>query len=314
MSFAVDPTTPETLFRTLLLPVYPADVLEDLDAARATDANPAKNPLFFRELADTAKRFAKLAPEALSGELTLDGSDASIRRLSSAMTREARDRMVREKGPEGAPLLLYFVIHAAAYVGEAIVAHGGEWTVRRPLWESRVRLVSRAGDAELAPLMWIVRALSDEEVGKDLLASRFRMHVEVPTEKPDERAVFVDPARRLPRLKHPKYDTLHKYLRAHLPELGDLGGDFPSPERFTELGFTWLDFLVVGDGRMVVLAGPSETGFHLFWLDASGFAKAAYLPSDAFPEPIVKLSGETVRVVFQSLGRETFQEFLWWGP
>ncbi len=315
MSPHTDPRTPESLFRTLLLPVYPSDVLEDLEAARATDANPANNPLFTRELADTAARFSRLAPEALGVPLELDGSTASVHRLSAALGREPRDRLLGAVGPDGVPLLVHFVVHAAAYVGEVIVArHGGEWLVRRPLWESRVRLRSPAGDAELSPLMWLVRSLSDEEIDEPRLSSRFRLHVEVPTEPASDLRVFVDASRTIPRLKRPTYERLHKHLRAHVPELRGLGGDFPSAERFAQLGFAWMDVLVVGGGRKLLFAGASSKGVHLFWVGEAGFTKAVFIPADAFPDPLVRPSGETIRVLFQSQGRQLFQEFLWWGP
>jgi hypothetical protein len=77
----------------------------------------------------------------------------------------------------------------------------------------------------------------------------------------------------LPRLNEPSYDLLHKYLRGHLPELRDLGQDFPTAERFAELGFRWMDFHVLGGGRLVLMAGASRNGMHLFWLGATGFEK-----------------------------------------
>lgn len=321
MSRRVDPTTAESLARSLLLPLYPEDALADLAKARATDANPAKNPRMLAAQAETAEVFTKLADQALGrgpdgGGLDLDFSDASVHRLGAALTREARDRLIATPGPDGVPLLAHFILHAVAYVGECVVRnHEGVWQLRRPMWESLVRLRSRAGEGDLALLSWLVRALSDEEIGRGLLAERYRLNVEVPTAKPEDLPIIAEPGRRLPRLKQPKYDTLHKYLRAHLPELSDLGGDFPSPERFADMGFSWIDFVLLGGGRMVLMHGPTDAGIHLFWLDRAGFAKAAYYPSDAFPEHVVQVVDETrIRLVLSLLGKQVFHEMLWWGP
>ena len=50
---------------------------------------------------------------------------------------------MREKGPDGASLLTHVVVHGAIYVGSCVIrGHGASWQVRRPLWESLVRLES----------------------------------------------------------------------------------------------------------------------------------------------------------------------------
>ena len=315
MSARVDTSTADSLLRTLLLPLYPREALAGLDEARRRDANPARNASIYRALDEAADVFAAMAPRAISPELSLDRSDASVHRLGAAVTRETRDRLLATPSQAGPPELAIVLVHGAIYVGACVVAsHGGEWLVRNPLWESRVALRSRAGESELAPLSWLCRAFADDQIDRATLGDRYRMHVEVPCAKPEELPVIAPPDRRLPRLKAPRYDTLHKYLRAHLPELRDLGTDFPSPERFAEMQFAWLDFVLVGDGRMLVLHGPTDAGVHVFWLDLGGFAKVAYYPADAFPEHKVETQGDKVRVIVPLLGKTVFHEVLWWGP
>lgn len=311
----VDTRTPASLFSTLFAPLYPPDALRDLDAARRVDANPGRNPALFAQLDRAAEVFARLADDALGVPLDLDGSDASIHRLGAALTRDRRDALAAAPGPDGAPLLAHLVLHGVAYVGRAVVAHhGGEWQLRSPLWESLVRLRSRAGEGDLALFAWWLRALSDDEIGRATLAERYRAHVEVPTEQPDRWPVIAPPDRRLPRLKRPRYDTLHRHIKAHLPELRDLGADFPSPERFTEMAFEWLDFVLLGGGRALLLHGPTDRGVHFFWLDGRGFAKAMYLPADAFPEHRVVAEGDKVKIIVSVLGKPVAHEVLWWGP
>jgi hypothetical protein len=315
MSARVDTSTAASLLRTLLFPLYPREVLADLPAARKTDANPSRNPGIYAALDSTADVFVAMAPGALGAELALDRSDASVHRLGAALTREARGGLLQKPNAEGIPELALVMVHAAIYVGACVVRnHGGVWQVRNPLWESLVRLESRAGVGELALLSWLCRALADDEIDRAALGDRYRLHVEVPCASPDELPVIASPDRKLPRLKAPRYDTLHKYLRAHLPELRDLGADFPSPERFAEMAFAWLEFVLVGGGRMLVMHGPTDAGVHVFWLDLAGFAKVAYYPADAFPEHKVEARGETVRVIVPLLGKTVFHEVLWWGP
>ncbi|HSN96723.1 MAG TPA: hypothetical protein VLS89_00450, partial [Candidatus Nanopelagicales bacterium] len=183
----------------------------------------------------------------------------------------------------------------------------------RPLWESLVRLDSRAGTADLALFHWWLKALSDDEIDHARLADRYRTHVEVPTFDAASLPVLAPPDRRLPRLTKVRYDLLYKHLRAHLPELRTVGDDFPSPERFDEMGFKWLDFLLLGGGRMLLLHGPGAEGAHFFWLDADGFVKQAFYPADPFPEHIVQADGDKLRVIV-SIGRAPqIHEMLWWG-
>lgn len=201
--------------------------------------------------------------------------------------------------------------------------HGGVWLVRSPLWESRVRLRSRAGDAELAPLSWFLRALADDAfddqgAARAGLAERHRAYVEVPTTNPDELTPITEP-RALPRLRATakndlRYDVFYKYLKAHLPELRDVGADFPSPERFEAYRFSWLDFVLVGGGRMLVVAGPGEGGLHAFWLDRGGFLKSALFAADAMPEPIVRVADDKLAFVVSRNGETSVHETLYWGP
>jgi hypothetical protein len=120
--------------------------------------------------------------------------------------------------------------------------------------------------------------------------------------------------RHIPRLAKVRYDTLYKHLRAHLPELVDLGEHFPSAERFAELGFRHLDFVWLGGMRMLLVHGRGTNGVHLFWLDRSGFAKGAYYPADSDSRYEVALEGETLRITVQFQGARAEHVMLWWGP
>lgn len=310
-----DTSSPESLFRSLFLPLYPPDAQADLERARQTDANPANNPALLAQIDQTAEVFVRMAHGAFGEDLGLDFSDASVHRLGAALTAARRDAWLSERGPDGVPTLVYVAFHGAAYVGACVARnHGGQWRMRRPLWESLVHIQSRAGEGDLAPFSWWLRALSDGEIGRGTLAERYRMHVEVPAAAPEALPVIAPADRRLPRIKRPRYDTLHRHFKAHLPELRDLGADFPSPERFTELAFGWLEFLLLGGGRMLLMHGPTDAGVHLFWLDASGFSKSMFLPADAFPEHRVQVEGDKVRVIASVQGKVVAHEVLWWGP
>lgn len=303
----------EGLFFRHFFPHYPPEIQKDLAAARRADANPAKNPSFYARLAEIAEVFTVVAPRALGAspeELKLDFSGASVHRLGARLTREARDRLLE------AEEILPFSTHAAVYVGECVVRrHGGSWQVRKPLWESQVRLESRAGTGDLAVFQWVLKSLSDDEIDRAPLGARYRTHVEVPTFDPEALPVLAPPDRRLPRLAKARYDTLYKHLRAHLPELRDVGKDFPSPERFADFGFKWLDFQLLGGGKMLLLWGPGKHGAHLFWLDREGFQKHAFYPSDGFPEPQVRVHEERgmLSVVVSVEGQMRVHETLWWG-
>ncbi|MCL2448828.1 MAG: hypothetical protein FWD17_07775, partial [Polyangiaceae bacterium] len=209
------------------------------------------------------------------------------------------------------------VVHGAAYVGACVVAqHGGVWGVRRPLWESVVRLRSAAGEADLAIFHWWLKSLADGafETGGASLADRYRAHVEVPCTPADTWPVVIAGPRALPRLRDPTYDLLHKYLRAHLPELRDLGAHFPSPKRFADFGFRWVDFHVVGGGRNVIFAGASAHGLHLFWIGAEGFEKSTFLEGEPIPDPVVRVQGDRIVAMTSVRGEPNVREMFWWGP
>jgi hypothetical protein len=307
--------TAETLFLEWFFPLYPLEARQDLARTRTVDANPGNNQAVLAHLDDAARVFVANAAALFGRDLKLDGSDASVHRLSGAIDAAWRDRTVALGGKgTAAGALFNAVVHGAAYVGACIVKnHGGAWRVRRPLWESLVHLDSRAGSAELAVFHWWLHSLADDT--RETLADRYRTLVEVPCARPEELPILAPPDRALPRLaKAGRYDVLYKYLKAHLPEIKDLGPDFPSPERFAELGFAWLDFLLVGGGRKLVVFGPGKSGLHLFWLDAGGFEKAAYFPCDAFPAPIVRAKNDKLEIVMSIAGKVQTQEMLWWGP
>lgn len=315
MSDESDVLTAERIFERWFWPLYPPDAREDLAAARATDANPANNPSIVRSLDEIAGTFTKLAPSAFGRDLELDRSDASVHRLGAALSRELRDRWANEKGPDGVPLLVHVVVHGAAYVGACVVAqHGGVWRVRRPLWESLVHLASRAGEADLAIFHWWLKSLSDAEIDRATLADRYRTHVEVPCLRAEDLPPIAPPDRRLPRLARVRYDTLHKHLRAHLPELRDVGEHFPTADRLAELGFRHLDFTWLGEGRMLLVHGPTAHGVHLFWLDAAGFVKGAFYPHDAAASYRLDVEGEKLVLETVVHGKAVRHETLWWGP
>lgn len=312
--------TPERLFDELFAPLYPAGI--KLDELRATDANPAGNPAIGAHLGELATTFARLAPEALGApELELALDDASVHRVSARLDRATRDRWIGERDGSGTSKLAVIVAHGAVWTGACVVATrpaAATWLVRNPAWESRVRLTSAAGVGELAPFMWWLKSLSDEEIDRHTLGDRYRMHVEVPTFRADALPVIAPPDRRIPRLAKARYDTLHRHLKAHVPELRSVGDDFPSPERFAEIGFKWLDARWLGEGRMLLLHGPTRTGIMLLWLAADGFVKSAYFVGDPGAPYVLDVDGasvdaQKVRVVLRLEGRDVVHEMLWWG-
>ena len=78
----------------------PDDAQRDLATARATDANPAGNASLLAHLRDAADRFVARAPELLGANLALGYDDASVHRLSAALTAE-RIAAWRERGAAG---------------------------------------------------------------------------------------------------------------------------------------------------------------------------------------------------------------------
>ncbi|MBL8743676.1 MAG: hypothetical protein JNK04_21350, partial [Myxococcales bacterium] len=154
----------EQLFREQLLPLYPPGI--ELAELRRTDANPARNPALIRAAHETAELFAKLAPQALDApDLELDFTDASVHRLSRALTVEARERLLASSaGTKDAPsLFVHLVTHGALYLA-VTAAKGRDATLvlRNPLWETSVELTSRAGVATLSPFWWLLRSWSDD--------------------------------------------------------------------------------------------------------------------------------------------------------
>ncbi|MFO0678181.1 MAG: hypothetical protein U0169_16720 [Polyangiaceae bacterium] len=315
---AVPKTTAQELFARFFWPLYPELVQTDLARARSTDANPGKNPSFAAHMQEASAVFVARAAEIFGDDLGLDHSDASVHRLSHALTRARRDAWAAD-GEAGTARSTLFnvVVHGSAYVSETIVrVHGAEWAFRSPLWESFVELESPLGRAQLAVFQWWLKALSDESLDGDVgtLADRYRAHVEVPRSNIPARSPFLDPGRALPRLSKIRYDVLYKYIKANLPELKDLGKDFPSPERFDELRFRWLQFRVVGDGRMLLVYGPGANGTHLFWLGESGFEKSAFFESDTKTDPELTFGTNTITVGVTRDGTPAVHELLWWGP
>ena len=311
--------TAESLFREIFLPLYPEDARSDLGRARCMDANPANNPALLAHLDEAAAVFVSMAPSVLglrAEELGLDYSDASVHRLSAALTKDRRDQLLAKGKPGTSDNVLFnLVVHGASYVGACVVrSHAGQWAVRRPLWETLVYLESALGHCELPIFHWWLKSLADDAT--ITLADRYRTHVEVPRTRPDELPMLTaEIERKLPRLKRPRYDAFYKYLRAHLPELRDVGDDFPSPERFEELRFEHLSFLIVGGGRLVVVYGPNDHGLHAFWLGKTGFEKSAFWPCDKFPDPILRAAGDDkIEVLISKDGELRSFELLWWGP
>lgn len=311
--------SPETLFRDYFLPFYPKDAALDLGAARTTDANPGANASFGENIRAAAATFVNAASVVVEPSLDLDFSFASVHRLSKALSRERRDKWLEER-PFDQSTILQLVVHGTFYVGECIVRNaGGQWLIRRPLWESPVRMESPLGVADLAVFQWWLKSLADEAYSTSGVASlgdRFRTYVEEPfrASQTAQLPPWLDEGRKLPRLQKVKYDVFYKYLKANLPEVRDLGSDFPSPERFAELSFRYLDFLIVGGGRKLLISGLSSVGFFVFWIGPLGFEKSIFLESDSFPEPFVRKDGERIQVHFSREKRTLFHEYLWSGP
>lgn len=301
--------TAASLFHEHLLAFYPADA--NLEQLRAEDMNPAKNPGLYAHAASLGAPLAELLPG-----ISLDGSEASIARLSAALTAAQRDAWLAIKPADGEPSIIARVLmHGSLYIASVVVRHrGGAWMLRQPLWESRVALSSAAGDAELAPLTWLLKALSDEEVGQDSLAQRYDAHVKTPTYNWGAEPAWCAADRRLPKLAKVRYDLLYKHMRAHLPELRDVGEAFPSPERFDAYQFKALEFMVLGGGKQVLFYGLGAGGFHAFWMGEHGFVKAAHVPCDDFPAPVLKDLGDKLELVVSYEGKLAAHQWMPWGP
>ena len=207
-------------------------------------------------------------------------------------------------------------MHGASYVGACIVrSHGGRWSVRRPLWESLVYLESHLGQGELPVFHWWLKSLADDAT--TTLADRYRTHVEVPARDARRSCPSSSPSeRKLPRLKRPRYDAFYKYLRAHLPELRDVGEDFPSPERFEELRFEQLSFLLVGGGRMVRRLGPQRARPARVLAGKGGLREVRVLALRQVPGAAhARLrASDKLEVLLSQNGEVRSFELLWWGP
>jgi len=161
---------------------------------------------------------------------------------------------------------------------------------------------------------WWVKSLSDGEIDRAPLADRYRAHVEMPDFDATGLPIIAKSPRQLPRLLDTRYERLVAHLREHAPEIASLGTDFPAPDRFAQYAFHWLDFVWLGDGRMLLVHGPSpRQGAHLFWLDGQGFVKAAFYPADDFPSHRIRAEGELLRVIVSSDNSLRFHEVPWWG-
>ena len=310
--------SPQSLFESVFWPLYPEDVRKDLQAARQSFINPANDCGMTELIDEIAEAFKQLAPSILGiPGSALDDTDASVHRLGAALTREARDRLLRERtlGRHRTPLLAMIAIHGTLYVGRCIVAnHNGQWLVRTPLWESTVRLQSALGDAELAIFQWWLKSLSDQEVDRLPLADRYRTYVEVPCFAADALPLLVRSARRIPRLKRPNHADLLRHLHHYAPAIRQLGPDFPTPERLAQLQLAWLDFQWVGQGRMLLLHGPSPArGIHLFWLSGDGFFKAAFYAADDPSAYQLSENGQVLRLTIRAGGDQKTHAMPWWG-
>lgn len=306
------------LFERVFWPLYPPEVRADLEATRESFVNPANDCGLTELIDEIAEAFKFLAPSLLNlPSKSLDDTDASVHRLGAALTRRNRDSLLHERtvGTNRTPLLAMIAIHGTLYVERCIVAnHGAQWLVRKPLWESSVRLRSPLGEAELSVFQWWLKSLSDEEVDRCPLGDRYRTYVEVPCFNGDALPVIGDPSASIPRLNRPTIDSLRAHLRLHAPRIRSLGVDFPAQPAFDAMGFAWLDMEWVGDGRMLVIHGPSPArGLHVFWLNVDGFLKAAFYPTDDGAYEL-KCNGAKMRVSVGAQDKRTVHEMPWWGP
>lgn len=298
------------LFQSFFLPLYPPAARDDLAAARRTDANPANNPSFGAALREAAERFCVLS----SLDVALDYSNESVHRLGAALSLERREHWIQKVSAEGIPELIPLVIHGAAYVGECIVRnHGGVWQVRNPLWESLVRIKTSMGEMELPVFHWWLRSLADAEMGRVTLGDRYRMYVEEPLFQGEALPVLATAPHTFPKATKTNYDIFYKYLKAHAPEIRDVGADFPSPERFADLKLKWFSAAWLGGGRMLLVYGQNQDGLHLFWLDGKGFRKGAFVACEAFPEARVVTRDDRLELVVSLDGKVAFHEMPWWG-
>lgn len=317
--------TAQSLFEQHFWPLYPPDVRADPTRYRDEDANPARNPSIEAHLAEAAELFAQNAPRLfdMPSKEPLPFTAEGVARLSHALDRSARDRLIAQSkpgDPQGA--LFNAVVHAAMYVGEVIVrAHKGAWSARRPLWESVVKLAPEhtAGGPSakhtprgVPPFHWVLKHLDDRAIDEGPLGYRFRVHVEHATVDLDALPV-ITVAKKLPDLKEPTYDLLVKYLHQHLPSLRDVGEGFPSAREFTERRYARVGFTPMHGGRVLVLHGQTHSQkqgetetpglVELHWLTLAGWHHADALPSDDHPPYFARAVGEHLEVTLAWKGK-----------
>jgi hypothetical protein len=191
--------------------------------------------------------------------------------------------------------------------------HGGEWQVRNPLWESLVQIRTSMGDALLPVFHWWLRSLADAELGRVTLGDRYRMYVEEPMFRAKTLPILARAAHTFPKANKTSYDIFFKYLKAHAPEIRDVGKDFPSPERFVDLKLKWFSAEWVGGGRMLLVYGQNQEGLHLFWLDGAGFRKGAFVACETFPEARVVKREDRLDLIVSLDGAVAVHEMPWWG-
>ena len=65
---------------------------------------------------------------------------------------------------------------------------------------------------------------------------------------------------------------------------------------------------------MVLMAGASPQGLHLFWLGSGGFEKSVFFACDSFPDPVVRVDADRIEAMTSDQGEAREHEMLWWGP
>ncbi|MCU0690219.1 MAG: hypothetical protein MUF54_02335 [Polyangiaceae bacterium] len=305
------------LFERAFRPLYPPALQPQLDKLRTSPGAPCDDPAVLGRIDQIADAFREIAPDVLGLPAdALDDTDASIHCLGAVLTKERRDELLaRTSDDEPVPMLATVVIHGTLYVARCIVRnHRGRWRIRTPLWESTIALSSAMGDAELAIFQWWLKSLSDPEVERLPLGARYRQYVEIPCFDAQSLPVVAPADRTIPRIACPTFAQLFRHLKAHVPEIREPGPHFPSADRFAQLKLEWVDFLWLGDGRMLLMHGPGRLGgAHLFWMDRQGFVKAAYYPADAAPTHLIRLENGRLRVIVSVERSTRVHEMPWWG-
>ena len=314
----------EELFVRFFLPLYPPDARADLARARATDANPAGNPALLAHLDDAANRFVANAP-------------ALFERRPGARPQR-RERAPPERGAHAPSARDAWAAQRRAGHARERRSSTRSCTARRTSAPASSRSTAacgacagRSGRASCASSRAPARPTSRSSTGGSsrsptrptgvqaaTLADRYRAHVEVPCARPEELPVVSSSgARALPRLKKP---TLRRSctstLRAHLPELRDLGRGLPrSPSGSTAFALH-VDRLPrrSAAGAWSLLAGASPAGAAPLLADGGGFEKSAFFPCDASR---IRSSGWTPIAssrMTSDQGETREHEMLWWGP